>query len=774
MPSFGGVSELPVSSSSAGNSPAFGSVIAYVDSEIYEVGTITHGITSDIVYDIDPIPETPQLITSEIYELYLVGVTIEQEIPHYWDVATLAFITSNVFSTGQPVGTSVSSRIYELGVVSVSVDSVITELTYNIQLAVDSVIAETATLLATIQSNVYGASDGTQTDPAGGLIPAGLLSYGQATPVPGTPTTQTNYWTAQVILKGLDVSVNLTGTVMVDSEENAASVAEFTLKPTAGLVDLTQWVRAEVLIYYIPTDYLGNELSKHLLFNGFVNVPTYSPQTRLTTFTCTDELQKAFESKTTAQIDSVVGGFWSKEVFSEDTDKWSYAQDRLSTIPHTLDYDNNRVLVKTAWAAKGTPDYTLNEAVVIDGSVTVSLANSRSIVNTIDIESTYQYDTFKELSLRYSWSMAPSVKDGAGNYGIKTATFTHVIEAVQSAGWAFSRMPVFVPWPPTGYYAGVVIANVDREQVVGAYFVATKRYRQYVNDTIATKMYSPKSVASLGELKNTESFSLSAEYSEQADGFEGVVESTGSYEAELNTAFADDVVDGVPINPAYVGVVDVPFQYSTYPDDGYTELVNEGADILYDLSGALIANTRDDFESVQEVLQNLYKNTIVGSHRSNSVSVTMLMEPNITRVNTVRVDTYAVKATGKVRQVTHTLDINAGSALTIVSLAVSRSTGVGIPDVETPLDKTTVDPGVINPADVESYGLTTGTNFLGTWFQAKQGGTPTNYGMRAYYNSTEFLVNFPAIESGSVDEVTAVSDKEFIVNVPDEELTLNA
>lgn len=762
MPSFGSIAELPLSSATFGLS----TVTVQIENSVFSTGVLAVTVENDVVIDISVIQ---QGVTSEIFANGLVFVDITQEIPFYWGPISLLAVENNIFSTADKVLSVVFNRVYEKGVISAGVQNNVTELTYAVSVTLGQFVESTGVAQVTFQQTVYDASGGAQTDPAGDTIPAGLMSYGQATPVPGTPTDQTNYWTAKVLLAGLDVSVNLTGTVMVDKEENAAGVAEFTLKPTAGLVDLTQWVRAEVEIYYVPTDLAGVPRSSNLLFKGFVDVPTYSPQTRLTTFTCTDELQKAFESKTTEEIDDVVGGYWSEHVFSEDTDKWSYAQDRLSTIPYTLDYDVNLILVKTAWLAKGTPDYTLNEAVIIDGSVSVSLANSRSIVNTIDVGATYQYDAFKDASIRYSWGMSPSVPDGAAHYTVFRLENNQVVEAVESSGWVFGSQPLFIPWPPTGWYAGAAVINPDRSHIVGTTFYATKRYRQYTNSEVAIKLYSPKSVESMGVLKDTESFSLAAEYSEDADNFEETVGVVGVYEAELNTRFADDVDGGEVVGQeSFIGITDVSFLYTKYVND-YPVLESEGEDTLFDLSSTLVANTKDDFQSVLEVLQNLYKNTIIGSHRNNVVSITMLMEPNVTRQHTVKIDTYAVKATGKVKQVTHLMDISAGSAHTTVSISVSRSTGVGIPDTDTPLDNVVAEPGIITPADTSSV-----SGFLSTWFQAKQGGTPTNFGMRAYYNHSEFLVNFPAIGSEAVNEVTDSTSKDFIVNVPDEELILNA
>ena len=767
-----------------------------IQNAVYAEAVVTVTVENDIVVDIADISVVIENdvvvgigvikadITSEIYETAALSLTIENDIiiasgvvsasvenEVYFVGDIVTQITFNIFligaasvsfeqeliSTAEPINLLVRQNVFSTETVVVNVQQDITELTYSASVSVEAEVTAVATIRLGLHQSIYGTSSGVETTPAGTVIPAGLTN----------PVSSSSFWTARVLLDGDDVSANLTGTLSVDNEEDAAAVCQFTLKPTLGLVDLTKWVGASVRVFFVKTDKDKNTLTEFLLFNGFVDVPTYDPQSRLTTFTCTDDLQKAFEASTLEQIDAVVGGFWSADVFNEDADKWTYAQDRLSTIPYTMNYDVNRVIVKTPWAAKATPDFTVNAAVVFDESLSVELGNSRGMVNQVDIAFDYQYDTFKEVSKSYYWTMRPGVAQASTVYGITPVTNQMVLDAAESDDWVLNDAPHFQPWPPSGWYDGVAVVNADRNLVVGSSFRLSRRFSQYINEVTTHRLKAPKSIASLGKLLVTEEYNLVAEYSEEVGEFGGTVPKYGSYEAELNTFFADEITDNEPVNPSYVGTVNVPFSFSEYKNTYDSTLVN-GVKV-YDFSASITLNDRDTLNATVEVVQNLHKSVILKSHRGNSVGFTSLIEPTLTREHTVRVDTPNVVAQGKVRQVTHTLDINAGSALSQVTLGVSRSTAVGITDVETPLDNVIPEP-VEEEVVTDAYA----PMFLGNWIEADQYAVKSGSGMEAFYSETRFLVPTPGVDQESLDEVTLTSEKEFIIDIPDEELTLNA
>ncbi|MCP3851777.1 MAG: hypothetical protein GY694_16305, partial [Gammaproteobacteria bacterium] len=152
---------------------------------------------------------------------------------------------------------------------------------------------------------------------------------------------------AQVFIDSVDQTANLTGIVQIDIEEDAARIATFTLVPNSGLTDLVGWVGKSVVIKSNIDSNLKTE------FTGIIDTPNYNIETGLTAFSCTDNLQEHFETKTKDEIDTIITAYWSEASFN-DSEGWEYAQERLSTIPSSLDMDELNNIRVTVWDAKAT------------------------------------------------------------------------------------------------------------------------------------------------------------------------------------------------------------------------------------------------------------------------------------------------------------------------------------------------------------------------------------------------------------------------------------
>lgn len=635
-----------------------------------------------------------------------------------------------------------------------------TELTLSLSTSFELNTHEVFSIGKGVSQTTFDASLGVSVNASGTTIPAGFTN-----PPPSADGSGQSVWSAKVYLKGVEVSSRLTGSISVDLEEDAAAIATFSLKPLTGLIVLTDWVRASVEIQYVKTDNANtpSEVStSHTLFKGVVDVPSYDTTTKLTQFTCTDELQKVFEDMTTAQIDSVVGGFWSDQVFSGDTDKWSYALDRLSTQPYSLDMDVNNVLVKTAWAAKAVPDLTYNAAAIVDQSLSVDLAKSRQITNDVTIELEYAYDLFKERKVKYGWAVSPSIFsciDGV-YYAHVYPSNSDIISAATQGGWVLASAPAFTPLPTSGFKTicggqPLIFSNDHPEGVLSTSFTVVQRYNQFAKEKYTMRLSSPKSIDNLGSLKLTEAYSVSAEASEEfSKAFNEVITDTLSYTVYGTTSG----------NSTKVSV-----DYPTYLPLGNLQVFPGTQDIIYDVEGQLTAGSRADFEEVVSVVQNLHKTTILNSHRSNSVTFSGVLEPSLNRALTLKVDTSNVQAQGKVTQVLHEVNIEEGSAISTVTINVSKASGVGIPDVETPLDKTTevIEPDVDPPATGYSVSLGTYVDFI-------PGSIEPDAGWFVTGTSGEFTVDLPDISGGNIDELVSEVASSFVVEVPEELLILNA
>ncbi len=182
---------------------------------------------------------------------------------------------------------------------------------------------------------------------------------------------------AQVFIDSVDQTANLTGIVQIDIEEDAARIATFTLIPEAGFTDLVGWVGKSVVIKSNIDSTLKTE------FTGIIDTPRYNIETGLTTFNCTDNLQEHFETKSKDEIDAIITAYWSEASFN-DSEGWEYAQERLSTIPSSLDMDEFNNIRVTEWEAKTTEDYLFTDAGYIYESLnSETLASRRNIINAV-------------------------------------------------------------------------------------------------------------------------------------------------------------------------------------------------------------------------------------------------------------------------------------------------------------------------------------------------------------------------------------------------------
>ncbi|MCP3849775.1 MAG: hypothetical protein GY694_05995, partial [Gammaproteobacteria bacterium] len=199
----------------------------------------------------------------------------------------------------------------------------------------------------------------------------------------------------QVFIDSVDQTANLTGIVQIDIEEDAARIATFTLVPNAGLTDLVGWVGKSVVIKSNIDSNIKTE------FTGIIDTPNYNIETGLTAFSCTDNLQEYFETKTKDEIDTIITAYWSEASFN-DSEGWEYAQERLSTIPSSLDMDELNNIRVTVWDAKATEDYLFTDADYIYGSLnSESIASRRNIINAVDLSVEYRYQRLKERQMTF-------------------------------------------------------------------------------------------------------------------------------------------------------------------------------------------------------------------------------------------------------------------------------------------------------------------------------------------------------------------------------------
>jgi hypothetical protein len=437
-------------------------------------------------------------------------------------------------------------------------------------------------------------------------------------------------WTVKVLLSGDNVSSRLTGTVRVRAEEDAARLAEFTLLPSAGVVDPIDWTGAAVVIDFARI-FTGATVYTRI-FTGVVDVADYDPITRIVKFACTDDLQHVVAGLTTPAIDAIVGGDYSVGAQGRIDEHWAYAQARLESVAGSLDCSAARAPRMTLW--DGLPTWrTFDSGDILDGSLGVELPRRKSIVNRIDIVYQYRFHRLRErwTSLGFSASI---IGTDAYARGYNLPSQQAVESALSGAGWhvisaAYDRGHDYVKiGVPAGAPAG---ANADWWMVTGGGIRTVKarvaqRHAQPITEEYAIVVEAPDSISAHGIV---------------AKPLRGALESTWNpSEWEQDMAQAPDAsagnVDHAPDAP------------------------------------------RTDSDAAITALINMARKLILSSHRTARAFFSVPCLPEVDLDRAAAVDTDTMDATGKIAEFEHVLDLGAGSAITRIGLALSGVAAGGL------------------------------------------------------------------------------------------------
>jgi len=315
------------------------------------------------------------------------------------------------------------------------------------------------------------------------------------------------------------------------------------------------------------------------------------------------------------------------------------------------------------------------------------------------------------------------------------------------------------PGNPSGGGASPSTVEYINSHCMGATFSLAKKWTQKITESYQITVSAPNSIDKLGIIAVDESYSVESDY--DAD----------SWELDED----NQIISGNELLP--------------YPPNSN------------DLGEEPDLDTRAEMEEAQSVVMAKAKTEILDSHRNTDVDFTIKLDPMISLSSTVYLNTIKVKAKGKVRALTETLDIATGSAICDVTLAISRHGGVGVIE-DTPL--VPVDrPEPTEEAEYETahhlpfriggipavnnYGLGGATGedpedwdgFMTNYFtlpwvyqdQANWDGVSTSeIPLKTY--PEKMVVVTPEIDESSVDSTSLPAEKLIDVNIPEDLLIL--
>lgn len=476
-------------------------------------------------------------------------------------------------------------------------------------------------------------------------------------------------WQAWVTLGGVDVTARLVGTITVDREEGAAGVADFTLFYPPGdavPVDITSRV---VTIDLIST--AQGETTQTRLFTGVVAEPRWNALARTLAVTCTDNLQQRVEALSVADVDALVGGQWSTDVFDplDGRSRWDYVQERLSSRPASLDCSAAGVLRVTDWHASPAAHYVFGPGTTLYESIGVELAQLAGVTNRVELEIAYRFSRFREKREKYGWiHPATGGLGGLGGFCAWRSDDTElpdigmVIDAAKEGG----QVPISATWyrlpPSMGNPCGDGSPWVNNVKglLLGAGWVGARRWVQTVTETYQLTL---------------------ATAAGQVDGQKVISRDGTSFEVDGPEGWEDSLT---PIS-----------------QDEEGDVVSGGADAALGNPG-----DRDDEPRRQAVisLQLAIAHTmLLAAHRQTRVtwSVPTPMALAVDLVHTLEIGDQYVRARGKCSRRVDTLDFDSGSCITDLTISVMRGGGDSDPIAVPP--RATVP--LVNPPDDQGGGI---------------------------------------------------------------------
>lgn len=471
-------------------------------------------------------------------------------------------------------------------------------------------------------------------------------------------------WGVVVLVDAVDVSDDVIGKIVIEAEESAARIAEFSLHVAAGtVIDPAQWVGRTVAIS-IADFTSGVPVDAALLFSGIVDLPTVTPLSGTINLRCTDDRQGLVSALSRAAIDALLpGAYWSSTVFDGSASAYLYCNDKLSTLPAALDVSPSGMLRLTGWKPKTTADIVYGADDVLDGSLSVDIAERSALINSIKIDFGYRFPLVKAEGYVVSYdpiALASTtfplwVRDGNGFMSREA-----IVSAIEQAGGSVVSI-TYTPLPTTpqvipgtgGEPAGAWLPNplTDSQFCLAFYAVVAFDYAQQSEETHTITVENGASVTAIGVVASTMSGAL-----------EGVYDDTVAIEQNI-LLYRQQVTTIPPKNlaPVVVG------------------LTNSVVGTLTTDSNRAAAN------AAMETLIAIARARIYDSHRQHTVSASVPCHAYIDVDKTITVNAGGVSAAGKVRRVVHTLDTDAGSAISDFDLAVCSIVGVGVTHPDDPV-----------------------------------------------------------------------------------------
>ncbi|WP_049325961.1 hypothetical protein [Stutzerimonas stutzeri] len=445
---------------------------------------------------------------------------------------------------------------------------------------------------------------------------------------------QSFVWALRVLVGGVNLTAQLTGTVTVDREEGAAGIASFDLYIAPGVAVVPpDWKGRAVSIDYISTSQGATTEARR--YTGQISIANWNPISRVLTCECSDQLQQRVEGMSVAAIDALVGGYWSADVFEpvEGRSHWDYALERLSTRTASLDCSPAGDLRVTSWYATA-PHFVFGPGTTLYQSVQLQQADLDRTTNRVEIEFSYRYNRLWQRNKNYQWQ-SPETQGLTGIGGFcQWRTNSHELPTKDMIADAASGNGETVINP--SYYSlpltmsdpcgdGNPWINTFDDLLLGVSWVGARRWVQVVTET-----YSLTLATAAGEAEGSK------------------IVQRAAYTVDIEDDRAEEWTDE-PILGGSSGNTDLS-------DD-----VRRNAAMTVALRSAMAE--------------------IVSAHREATLTwqVPTSLALGIDLTHTLELNDQGAHAIGKCRRIVDSFDLLGGEAITTISIAVMRGGGVSDP-----------------------------------------------------------------------------------------------
>ena len=533
--------------------------------------------------------------------------------------------------------------------------------------------------------------------------------------------------------------------------EDSSALMTVTIRPASGVLDLTAYQGKAVTYDLIEAGGITR------LYTGVVDIPELDIIDKSITLRCTTRREELINSRYANSSDTI--GFYSTSIFADPSDIFQEVEQRLETIPSSLDFDAYNKPHLTAWQPKATPSFTLTNSGVYEESLDFESTHRGRIINQVNIEFVYRYDRNYHWQRNFSWESP--IEDTPCLLFIDAysrVTRDKILAAASGTGWVLKDNVSFGSGIADGWYqcGDLTLAwtNVNTQFTTN---FQVDELGANVLDENGNPIYESTRT---GAIDFTNTFAESATWSGTQRWAQTISETyTVTVKAPQSisqyTTISKDEGHGI----------ESPFDSGVWEDYNAYDNQQPAGDTTYFIDRD---TNEDDFNEAYLTVLNRAKTTILSGHRDNKAKFKRGIWAAIDLRHTVALTTTPINTKGKVTNIEHRL--NHGTTKDVTTVEISMSTSIGSQS-----DGALVLPS--RPSDTVS--LPTSTirldNHFGVEPKAEWSGMIGNStalgGIRSTY-AESFTVDTPAVPEEFRNGRDLSGSATLLVEIPNDTLTL--